>query len=35
MVGDAHHPKLARWYKIINVSYRQRRGRAEWFLERR
>jgi ATP-dependent DNA ligase len=34
-LADAHHPKLTRWYKIINASYSQRRGRAEWFLERR
>ena len=34
-LGDAYHPKLARWYKVINASYTQHRGRAEWFLERR
>jgi ATP-dependent DNA ligase len=34
-LGDAYHPKLARWQKILNRSYSQRRGRAEWFRERR
>jgi hypothetical protein len=34
-LADAYHPKLARWYKIINASYSQRHGRAEWFLEQR
>jgi hypothetical protein len=34
-LADAYHPKLARWYKIINASYTQHRGRAEWFLDRR
>jgi bifunctional non-homologous end joining protein LigD len=28
-LADAYHPKLARWYKIINASYTQRRGRAD------
>jgi ATP-dependent DNA ligase len=28
-LAAAYHPKLARWYKIINASYTQRRGRAE------
>jgi hypothetical protein len=30
----AYHPRLARWYKIMNARYTQHRGRAEWFLER-
>jgi ATP-dependent DNA ligase len=34
-LADAYHPKLARWYKIINASYTQHRGRAEWFLDSR
>jgi bifunctional non-homologous end joining protein LigD len=34
-LGDAYHPKLARWQKILNRSYSQHRGRAEWFHERR
>ena len=34
-LADAYDPKLVRWYKIINASYSQRRGRAEWFLEHR
>jgi bifunctional non-homologous end joining protein LigD len=34
-LADAYDPRLGRWYKIINPSYSQRRGRAEWFLERR
>ena len=34
-LADAYHPKLARWYKVINASYTQHRGRGEWFLERR
>jgi hypothetical protein len=25
---EAYHPKLARWYKIINAPYSQRRGRS-------
>jgi ATP-dependent DNA ligase len=32
---DVYHPKLARWHKVINRAYSQRRGRAEWFRERR
>lgn len=28
---DAYQPKLARWYKVLNRSYSQRRARAEWF----
>jgi hypothetical protein len=32
-LADVYDPKLARWYKIINASHTQRRGRAEWFLE--
>jgi hypothetical protein len=34
-LADAYHPKLARWNKILNRTYSQRRGRAERFLERR
>jgi ATP-dependent DNA ligase len=33
-LADAYHPKLARWYKIINANYTQLRDRTEWFLER-
>jgi len=34
-LGDAYQPKLARWHKILNRTYTQRHGRAEWFRERR
>lgn len=34
-LADVYQPELARWYKIMNASYTQRRRRAEWFLERR
>jgi hypothetical protein len=34
-LADAYQPKLARWHKIINRTCSQRRGRAEWFRERR
>jgi hypothetical protein len=34
-LADAYHPKLARWHKVLNRGYSQRRGRAEWFPERR
>jgi ATP-dependent DNA ligase len=34
-LADAFHPKLARSYEVMNASYTQRRGRAEWILERR
>lgn len=27
-LGDAYQPKLARWHKILNRGYSQRRGRA-------
>jgi hypothetical protein len=27
--------KLARWHKVLNRTYSQRHGRAEWFRERR
>jgi bifunctional non-homologous end joining protein LigD len=30
-----YQPKLARWQKVLNPGYSQRRGRAEWFRERR
>jgi ATP-dependent DNA ligase len=32
-LADAYRPKLARWHKVLNRSYSQRRGRAEWFRE--
>jgi bifunctional non-homologous end joining protein LigD len=32
-LADAYHPKLARWHKVLNRGYSQRRGRAEWFRE--
>jgi ATP-dependent DNA ligase len=34
-LDDAYHPKLARWDKVLNRGYSQRRGRAEWFRELR
>jgi hypothetical protein len=34
-LSDAYQPKLARRYKVLNRGYSQRRGRAEWFRERR
>jgi ATP-dependent DNA ligase len=34
-LADAYHPKRARWHKVLNRGYSQRRGRAEWFRERR
>jgi hypothetical protein len=34
-LADAYHSKLARKYEIINASYTQHRGRAEWLLDRR
>jgi ATP-dependent DNA ligase len=34
-LADAYHPKLARWDKVLNRNYSQRRRRAEWFRERR
>jgi bifunctional non-homologous end joining protein LigD len=34
-LADAYEPKRARWHKVLNRSYSQRRGRAEWFRERR
>jgi hypothetical protein len=34
-LGDAYHPQLARWQKVLNRGYSQRHGRAEWFRERR
>ena len=34
-LADPYNPKLARWHKILNRDYSQRRGRAEWFRERR
>jgi hypothetical protein len=32
-LANAYHPKLARWHKILNRTYSQRRGRAEWFRD--
>jgi bifunctional non-homologous end joining protein LigD len=34
-LADAYRPKHARWHKVLNRGYSQRRGRAEWFRERR
>jgi ATP-dependent DNA ligase len=34
-LADDYHPKRARWHKVLNRGYSQRRGRAEWFRERR
>jgi bifunctional non-homologous end joining protein LigD len=34
-LGDPYQPKLARWHKVLNRGYSQRRERAEWFRERR
>jgi ATP-dependent DNA ligase len=34
-LADAYHPKLAKWHKVLNRGYSQRRWRAEWFRERR
>jgi ATP-dependent DNA ligase len=34
-LDDAYRTKLARWHKVLNRGYSQRRGRAEWFRERR
>jgi len=31
---DPYNPKLTRWHKILNRTYSQRQGRAEWFRER-
>jgi hypothetical protein len=28
-LDDGYHPKLARWHKVLNRGYLQRRGRAE------
>jgi hypothetical protein len=33
-LADPYQPKLARWHKVLNSKYSQRRGRAEWFRER-
>jgi hypothetical protein len=33
-LDDVYHPKPARWQKVLNRSYSQRHGRAEWFRER-
>jgi hypothetical protein len=33
-LADAYQPKT-RWHKVLNRGYSQRRGRAEWFRERR
>jgi hypothetical protein len=29
-LANAYHPKLARWDKILNRAYSQRRGRADY-----
>jgi hypothetical protein len=34
-LADAYNPKRARRHKVLNRGYSQRRGRAEWFRERR
>jgi hypothetical protein len=34
-LAAACHPKLAEWPKILHRVYSQRRGRTEWFRERR
>ena len=34
-LSDAYHPKRARWHKVLNRGYSQRRGRVEWFRQRR
>ncbi|MBO0754820.1 MAG: hypothetical protein J2P54_03095 [Bradyrhizobiaceae bacterium] len=34
-LADPYRPKLTPWRKIVNPDYTQRRGRAEWFRERR
>jgi bifunctional non-homologous end joining protein LigD len=31
---DPYRPTLTRWHKILNQTYSQRHGRAEWFLKR-
>ena len=30
---DPYRPTLTRWHKILNRTYSQRHGRAEWFLK--
>jgi ATP-dependent DNA ligase len=32
---DPYRPTLTRWHKILNRTYLQRQGRAEWFLRQR
>jgi hypothetical protein len=32
---DPYRPTLTRWHKILNRTYSQRQGRAEWFLKQR
>jgi hypothetical protein len=34
-LADAYRPKYAKWHKVLNRGYSQRRSRAEWFRERR
>ena len=34
-LADTYRPSLTRWLKIANPNFTQRRGRAEWFRERR
>ena len=31
---DPYRPTLTRWHKVLNRTYSQRQGRAEWFLQR-
>ena len=32
---DPYRPTLTRWHKVLNRTYSQRHGRAEWFLRQR
>jgi ATP-dependent DNA ligase len=34
-LSDPYRPRLTRWHKVLNRTYSQRRGRAEWFLKQR
>jgi ATP-dependent DNA ligase len=34
-LSDPYRPTLTRWHKILNRTYSQRHGRAEWFLKQR
>jgi hypothetical protein len=33
-LADPYRPTLTQWHKILNQTYSQRHGRAEWFLKR-